>query len=372
MTNAAQPSIARTDRLDALAQPSSMVWLLTTGECIAAILAVTPGYTGNRWVYFGLASLGIQWVLLLTLASLLVLRRLLASRSALTVACTALALMQLVTAVISTVMFGLFGEYWHLGQGDWKEFSVQLSVISFLIAVLGMGALHNHLRLQQMAIRAKQAELDALTARVQPHFLFNTLNMAIALLHARPQQAEKLLLDLSELFRAALTTQDKVPLADEIELTKRYLEIEALRFGERLSVRWDLPTRLPEISVPNLTLQPLVENAVHHGIEGAREGERSPLRSLTPMAWLKSTYTTASRQVRARIAALAMALASRHCVAALKSATQFYRQSNLIPPSERRLHCGLRSPPDNKDGNPPRSSSAAARQTRAAARPGPA
>ncbi|MEA9771404.1 histidine kinase [Xanthomonas campestris] len=272
MTNAAKPSIARTDRLDALAQPSSMVWLLTTGECIAAILAVTPGYTGNRWVYFGLASLGIQWVLLLTLASLLVLRRLLAGRSALTVACTALALMQLVTAVISTVMFGLFGEYWHLGQGDWKEFSVQLSVIAFLIAVLGMGALHNHLRLQQMAIRAKQAELDALTARVQPHFLFNTLNMAIALLHARPQQAEQLLLDLSELFRAALTTQDKVPLADEIELTKRYLEIEALRFGERLSVRWDLPTRLPEISVPNLTLQPLVENAVHHGIEGAREG----------------------------------------------------------------------------------------------------
>ncbi|NYI18123.1 two-component system sensor histidine kinase AlgZ [Xanthomonas arboricola] len=180
--------------------------------------------------------------------------------------------MQVVTIAISTITFGVLGEYWHLKQIDWKEFSIHLSVIALLIAILGMGALHNHLRVQQMAMRTKQAELDALTARVQPHFLFNTLNMAVALLHARPRQAEQLLLDLSELFRAALTHKKTVPLTEEIELTKRYLEIEALRFGDRLRIQWNLPPKLPQISVPNLTIQPLIENAVHHGIENLREG----------------------------------------------------------------------------------------------------
>ncbi|NIK53124.1 sensor histidine kinase [Xanthomonas arboricola] len=272
MTNPLPPSAAKPDRLDILAHPSSLVWLLMAGECVAALLALAPGYAGSRWVYFGLASLGVQWILLLTLASLLLLRKLFVGRSAILVACVALALMQLVTIAVSAIILGLFGEYWHLGQSSCRDFILQFSVIALLIAILGMGALHNHLRIQQMAVRAKQAEIDALTARVQPHFLFNTLNMAVTLLHAQPQQAERLLLDLSELFRAALTAQKTVPLADEVELTKRYLDIEALRFGDRLRVQWNLPQKLPEISVPNLTLQPLVENAVHHGIEGIRGG----------------------------------------------------------------------------------------------------
>jgi two-component system, LytTR family, sensor histidine kinase AlgZ len=113
----------------------------------------------------------------------------------------------------------------------------------------------------------KQAELAALQARVRPHFLFNTLNTGAALVHLRPDEAERLLLDLADLFRAALGGPREVPLHEELALVRRYIEIESLRFGDRLRLRWSLPERLPEIRVPTLSLQPLVENAIKHGIE---------------------------------------------------------------------------------------------------------
>lgn len=263
---------AQRDPLESLSHPASLLWVLIAGECVAAILAMAPGYSANRWVYFGLASLGVQWVSLLTLASLMVLRKVLSGRHALLIACTALALMQVVTLAVTALVFWTLGDYLHLGDHHWRALAFQLSGVALLIAMLGMGALHNHLRLRQLAVRAKQAELDALTARVQPHFLFNTLNMAVALVHAKPQQAEQLLLDLSELFRAALGGPDDVHLADEIMLAKRYLDIESLRFGARLRVRWILPAPLPNILLPRLTLQPLIENAVHHGVEGTTDG----------------------------------------------------------------------------------------------------
>ena len=91
-------------------------------------------------------------------------------------------------------------------------------------------------------MRAKQSELQALQARIRPHFLFNTLNTGAALVHPRPEEAERLLLDLADLFRAALAGPRQILLEDELSLARRYLEIEALRFGERLQVRWELPT----------------------------------------------------------------------------------------------------------------------------------
>src|SRR5690606_11628475 len=106
------------------------------------------------------------------------------------------------------------------------------------------------------AVRAKQAELEALQARIRPHFLFNTLNTGAALVHARPGEAERLLLGLSDLFRAALAGPGELPLEDELGLARRYLEIEALRFGPRLQVNWQLPAPLPEVWVPTLSIQP--------------------------------------------------------------------------------------------------------------------
>lgn len=117
------------------------------------------------------------------------------------------------------------------------------------------------------------AQLVELQARIRPHFLFNTLNSAIALVRIDPQRAESVLEDLAELFRVALAdTSTAVSLREEVELAKRYLAIEQIRFGKRLRVSWSLSSSAGSARVPPLLLQPLVENAVRHGIEPNDEG----------------------------------------------------------------------------------------------------
>lgn len=115
---------------------------------------------------------------------------------------------------------------------------------------------------------AALAQLVELQSRIRPHFLFNTLNSAIALVRIEPDKAELMLEDLSELFRVALAdSQAAVSLAEEIELARRYLDIEQMRFGERLRIRWELDAAAGKAKLPPLLLQPLVENAVRHGVE---------------------------------------------------------------------------------------------------------
>lgn len=120
---------------------------------------------------------------------------------------------------------------------------------------------------------ATAARLAELQARIRPHFLFNTLNSAIALVRAEPRKAESLLEDLSDLFRYALQEQAaSVTLTEEITLAKRYLAIEQVRFGDRIEVQWDLDARAAGAKLPPLLLQPLVENAVKHGVESSEQG----------------------------------------------------------------------------------------------------
>jgi len=117
------------------------------------------------------------------------------------------------------------------------------------------------------------ARLAELQSRIRPHFLFNALNSALALVRVDPARAERVLEDLSELFRVALADAgSSVTLDEEIELAKAYLAIEQVRFGERLSVRWEVDAAALPARVPPLVLQPLVENAVRHGVEPNEEG----------------------------------------------------------------------------------------------------
>ncbi len=120
---------------------------------------------------------------------------------------------------------------------------------------------------------ATAARLSELQARIRPHFLFNTLNSAIALVRQDPARAETLLEDLSDLFRHALVDQgESVTLSQEVALARRYLGIEQVRFGERLRVEWALDPHAGQAKVPPLLLQPLVENAVKHGVEPSASG----------------------------------------------------------------------------------------------------
>ena len=125
-----------------------------------------------------------------------------------------------------------------------------------------------------------QARLAELQSRIRPHFLFNTLNSAIALVRAEPAKAEALLEDLSDLFRYALAEpHSTTTLAEEIELAQRYLAIEQVRFGERLQVRWQLDPAAHGALLPPLLLQPLVENAIRHGVEPSARGGKLQVRT---------------------------------------------------------------------------------------------
>ena len=155
------------------------------------------------------------------------------------------------------------------------------------LASAATGALLAALLVTALILRASasmpadaQARLVELQSRIRPHFLFNTLNSAIALVRAEPAKAETLLEDLSDLFRYALAEPHATTtLAEEIELAKRYLAIEHVRFGPRLQVQWQLDEQVHQALLPPLLLQPLVENAIHHGVEPSAHGGKLQIRT---------------------------------------------------------------------------------------------
>jgi two-component system sensor histidine kinase AlgZ len=127
---------------------------------------------------------------------------------------------------------------------------------------------HFQLRARAFSPSLSEARLIALQARIRPHFLFNSLNTVLGLLRSDPRQAESTLQDLSELFRVFMRdTRELVPLSAELETCRQYLAIETLRLKPRLEVHWALSNLPMDALVPSLLIQPLIENAVHHGIE---------------------------------------------------------------------------------------------------------
>lgn len=141
---------------------------------------------------------------------------------------------------------------------------------------LGM-VIMRYLYVREQMIKRHRAELmsriQALQARIRPHFLFNTINSVLSLIPVEPSKAEKMLENLSSLFRVSLSASGEISLLDEVILCKSYLDIETIRLGERLLVEWRLPPEddLYDVNIPSLSLQPLLENAIYHGVEGFSE-----------------------------------------------------------------------------------------------------
>ena len=118
-----------------------------------------------------------------------------------------------------------------------------------------------------------EARLQALQARIRPHFLFNSINAVLSLIRSQPKQAETALEDMADLFRVLMAdNRDLVPIAQEISLCRQYLALEKLRLDERLLIEWQIDTMPPDAMIPPLLLQPLIENAVYHGIEPLAAG----------------------------------------------------------------------------------------------------
>ena len=119
-----------------------------------------------------------------------------------------------------------------------------------------------------------QARIQAMQARIHPHFLFNSLNSVVSLISIDPDKAENMLINLSRLFRASFQELKLVSLQEEIQLSKQYLAIEQVRVGERLKIEWKIvnPEYLSDVKIPLLTLQPLLENSIFHGVESSLSG----------------------------------------------------------------------------------------------------
>lgn len=140
------------------------------------------------------------------------------------------------------------------------------------IVALSTGMLLGYFDLRGRALSPALAEarLQALQARIRPHFLFNSINAVLSLVRQEPRRAEAALEDLAGLFRALMADNRQLtPISREIELCRQYLDLEQLRLGERLQVEWHIENMPPDALVPLLALQPLLENAVYHGIEPA-------------------------------------------------------------------------------------------------------
>jgi two-component system sensor histidine kinase AlgZ len=183
----------------------------------------------------------------------------------------ALLVVALVASISSVVAMQLYPRISYGSDSVWWL----LRNVLVALVLAGIALRYFYLQ-QQLRLREKselQARLDSLRARIRPHFLFNTMNSIASLIATRPEAAEQAVEDLSELFRSSLQETDKLAtVADELRLCELYLGIEQLRLGSRLSVNWQLDETVRDQRMPGLLLQPLVENAVYHGIAPLPDG----------------------------------------------------------------------------------------------------
>lgn len=172
-----------------------------------------------------------------------------------------------IAVAVSTLMASLL--HWMLPDSNLLR-PAQCAAFSAFLA--GLLLIYFHLRGKALSPAVTEARLQALQARIRPHFLFNSLNAVLSLVRTDPRRAEKALEDLSELFRALMReNRELTTLEDEIDLTRSYLGLEQLRLGDRLSVAWHIDKMPSDALIPPLVIQPLVENAIYHGIEPCRE-----------------------------------------------------------------------------------------------------
>lgn len=151
--------------------------------------------------------------------------------------------------------------------------------VTLSIAVAALSLAYFRLRTQSLSPALSEARLQALQARIRPHFLFNSINAVLGIVRSDPKRAEGALEDMADLFRMAMAdNRELVTLSREIELSRQYLALEQLRLGDRLKVDWQIQDIPQDALIPPLMLQPLLENAVYHGIEPMPDGGEITVR----------------------------------------------------------------------------------------------
>jgi len=241
--------------------------VVITAELLALVLSLGSSVVGRDFTSnLSLYSLFIQWIALSWTALICILRsrlRMVPNWLAGLLAWSLVVALAILFSELSVYFLGI-----HQSNQDHLFFLVKNISISAIVAALVLRYLFLQSLWRQQVVAESQARLQALQSRIRPHFLFNSMNTIASLVRGKPEIAEETIHDLSDLFRASLSdAKNLTTLEQELELARGYLRIEAQRLGVRLEVKWDLEELPMDAKMPALILQPLLENAVYHGIE---------------------------------------------------------------------------------------------------------
>ena len=257
--------------------------VMIVAELVALVIVLAPEPHLRPWLpRLGVVSVYVQWLALLNAVVLCSLRKPLQNLDARTGFFIAWVASLLVTALASAVVCQMdqaLGLGLTVPVGSNLRFVLGNAAICALIAAALLRYLFVLELWRERVQAASKAQVDALQARIRPHFLFNSMNTIASLIRTRPTEAERTVEDLADLFRAALGASDAHgTLGEELDLIQRYLQIEHLRLGDRLRIEMDTAQLPSEFPMPRLLLQPLVENAVYHGIQPRADGGVLTLR----------------------------------------------------------------------------------------------
>lgn len=253
------------------------VFLVIVGaELLALILTLAPGFKdGEFWTRLALISLFIQWVALGSVGTFCAMKGRLESLTARQSAVLVYSIILIITLLVSLISIWLL-DFLYLQPMDWA-FATQMIFRSLVISAIVIAVMLRYFYVQHQWMSNTEAEvhsrIQALQARIRPHFLFNSMNTIASLTRSNPVQAEKAVEDLATLFRVSLADRNFLTLDEELEVTRGYLDIETHRLGSRLQLDWQIDDKIDfKTKLPALILQPLVENALYHGIEPLTEG----------------------------------------------------------------------------------------------------
>ena len=309
------------------------VRFILLAELIALIITIgrNESFDARAWQDFNLLS---AFALAITLAAVVILKLgapLLKRLSATVASIFVVVLMLLITAVgVDAMIFALHDL--RLIAERWPEWRGSLMIRSLLIATIisALGLRYYFLQHRANAESRAQQEsrMQALQSRIRPHFLFNSLNSVAALARSDPQKAEAVLHDLADLFRMLLADARKlVPISAEREISRQYLEVEKIRLGDRLQIKWSVSDIPRSAMIPALTLQPLLENAIYHGIEPRFGGGTIRIEMWTEGEMLNIMIANPLADVRAQTHSMGNKIAQDNIRERLQ--TQFGEQASM-------------------------------------------
>ncbi len=259
--------------------PTILIIILLT-EILAIVFAIAVSSNFDQfWDFLSLSSLLMLWIALLNATIICQLRTWLHKQQdshCLIITFCILMGVSLAVALFASEISAYYGEKYELGT----LFILRVTTISAVIYLLLLRYFYIQHQWRINTAAQSRAEIQALRARIRPHFLFNSMNTIASLISISPNIAEKSIEDLSDLFRASLSEKNMTTLAEELELTKSYLAIETLRLGERLQIEWQVDESLLKTQVPSLIIQPLAENSIYHGIEPLAKGGKIVISAL--------------------------------------------------------------------------------------------